>query len=271
MRNEAEVDSAGFSDIIFNQAAMNRRFMLIEPSYKINSDDNSKSPSPSPGQKSEERDLQEEPSETKAETENNGSAPVLISNAKKEKQKTALGSNSSTGTKGSPTSTSDQPVAQKSEEKKKESVGDSNKAEKDEVYDDEGTTEQTLKSKARQVTEKSSGDSKARDSGGSGTSSFLEENLVLGVALDGSKRTLPIDEEVKASGALMDSEELGIGSEWVDGEEVQKNLCSKQFNASVESNKQKWRNERDSVNFFNRRGLRHFISVNNTSDSKTKK
>ncbi|CAE5962537.1 unnamed protein product [Arabidopsis arenosa] len=213
MRNEAEVDSAGFSDIIFNQAAMNRRFMLIEPSYKINSDDNSKSPSPSPGQKSEERDLQEEPSETKAETENNGSAPVPISNAKTEKQKTALGSNSSTGTKGSPTSTSDQPVAQKSEEKKKESVGDSNKAEKDEVSDDEGTTEQTLKSKARQVTEKSSGDSKARDGGGSGTSSFLEENLVLGVALDGSKRTLPIDEELKASGAVMDSEELGIGSE----------------------------------------------------------
>ncbi|KAG7588353.1 Mechanosensitive ion channel MscS [Arabidopsis suecica] len=213
MRNEAEVDSAGFSDIIFNQAAMNRRFMLIEPSYKINSDDNSKSPSPSPGQKSEERDLQEEPSETKAETENNGSVPVPISNAKKEKQKTALGSNSSTGTKGSPTSTSDQPVAQKSEEKKKESAGDSNKAEKDEVSDDEGTTEQTLKSKARQVTEKSSGDSKARDGGGSGTSSLLEENIVLGVALDGSKRTLPIDEEHKASGALMDSEELGIGSE----------------------------------------------------------
>lgn len=218
MRNEAEVDTAGFSDIVFNQAAMNRRYMLIEPSYKINSDDNSKSPSPSPGQKSpspgqksEERDLQEEPSETKAETENNGSVPV--SNAKKENQKAALGSNSNTGTKGSSTSTSDQPVAQKSEEKKKESVGDPHKAEKDEVSDDEATIEQTLKSKAKQGSEKNNGESKARDGGGSGTSSLLEENLVLGVALDGSKRTLPIDEEHKASGALMDSEELGIGSE----------------------------------------------------------
>ncbi|XP_019083150.1 PREDICTED: mechanosensitive ion channel protein 3, chloroplastic-like isoform X4 [Camelina sativa] len=204
MRNEAEVDSAGFSDIIFNQAAMNRRLMLIEPSYKINSDDNTKSSSPNSMPKSEEKDLQEERLETKAETENNG---------KKEKQKVALGFNSSTGTKGSPTSTSDQLVAQKSEEKKKQSVGDSNKAEKDEVSDGEGATEQTLKSKAKQGTEKSSGDSKARDGGGSGTSSSLEENIVLGVALDGSKRTLPIDEEHKASGALMDSEELGIGLE----------------------------------------------------------
>ncbi|XP_019093271.1 PREDICTED: mechanosensitive ion channel protein 3, chloroplastic [Camelina sativa] len=204
MRNETEVDSAGFSDIIFNQAAMNRRLMLIEPSYKINSDDNTKSSSPNSMPKSEEKDLQEERLETKAETENNG---------KKEKQKVALGFNSSTGTKGSPTSTSDQLVAQKSEEKKKQSVGDSNKAEKDEVSDGEGATEQTLKSKAKQGTEKSSGDSKARDGGGSGTSSSLEENIVLGVALDGSKRTLPIDEEHKASGALMDSEELGIGLE----------------------------------------------------------
>lgn len=210
MRNEAEVDTAGFSDIVFNQAAMNRRFMLIEPSYKINSDDNAKS-SPSSVQKSEEKDLQEETSDTEAETENNGSVPV--SNGKKEKPKATLGSNSSTGTKGSPTSTSDQPVAQKSEEKKKESVGDSNKAEKDEVSNGEGATEQTLKSKARQGTEKSSGDSKTRDGGGSGTSSSLEENIVLGVALDGSKRTLPIDEELEASVALMESEELGIKSE----------------------------------------------------------
>ncbi|KAL1214517.1 Mechanosensitive ion channel protein 3 [Cardamine amara subsp. amara] len=209
MRYEAEVDSAGFSDIAFNQAAMNRRFMLIEPSYKINSDDSAKLSSPSSVQKSEENDLQEEPSETKDETENNGS--VSVSNAKKEKPKEALSSNSSAGTKGSSTSTSDQPVAQKSEEKKK--VGDSKKAEKDEVSDGEGATEQTLKSKARQGTEKSSGDSKARDGGGSGTSSLLEENIVLGVALDGSKRTLPIDEELEASGALMESEELGIGSE----------------------------------------------------------
>ncbi|EOA33714.1 hypothetical protein CARUB_v10019907mg [Capsella rubella] len=211
MRNEAEVDSAGFSDIVFNQAAMNRRYMLIEPSYKINGDDTTKSSTPSSVQKSEDKDLQEELLETKDETENNGSVPV--SNAKKDKQKAALGFNSSTGTKGSPTSTSDQPVAQKSEEKKKESAGDSKIAEKDEVSDDEGATEQTLKSKAKQGTEKSSGDSKARDGGGSGTSSSLEENIVLGVALDGSKRTLPIDEDLNASGALMDSEELGIGSE----------------------------------------------------------
>lgn len=200
MRSEAEVDSAAFSDIVFNQAAMNRRFMLIEPSYKISSDDNAKS-SPNSVQKSEESDSEGEPSESKAEAENNGS--VLVSNSKKEKQKAALGSNSSTGTKGSPTSTSDEP-----EEKKK----DANKVEKDEVSD-EGATEQTLKPKARQGTEKSSGDPKARDGGGSGTSSSLEENIVLGVALDGSKRTLPIDEELEASGALMESEELGIGSE----------------------------------------------------------
>ncbi|XP_024015251.1 mechanosensitive ion channel protein 3, chloroplastic isoform X2 [Eutrema salsugineum] len=211
MRHEAEVDSAAFSDIVYNQAAMNRRFMLIEPSYKINNDDNGKS-SPNSVQKIEENDPQGEPSETKAETENN--VPVSVSNAKKEKPKVAIGSNSSTGIKDSPTSTSDQPVEQKSEEKKKESLGESSKAEKDEVSDGEGATEQTLKPKARQGTEKTSGgDQKARDGGGSGTSSSLEENIVLGVALDGSKRTLPIDEELEASGALMESEELGVASD----------------------------------------------------------
>uniref|UniRef100_A0A1J3EIB0 Mechanosensitive ion channel protein 3, chloroplastic n=1 Tax=Noccaea caerulescens TaxID=107243 RepID=A0A1J3EIB0_NOCCA len=194
MRHEAEVDSAAFSNIVYNQAAMNRRFMLIEPSYKINSDDSAKSSSESDG-----------------ETENNGS--VSVSNAKKEKPKAGLDSNSSTGTKGTTTSTSDQPVDQKSEEKKKEITGGSDKAEKDEVSDGEGLTEQTLKPKAKQGNEKSNGDQKGRDSGGSGTSSLLEENIVLGVALDGSKRTLPIDEELEASGALMESEELGIGKE----------------------------------------------------------
>ncbi|KAF8087593.1 hypothetical protein N665_0576s0001 [Sinapis alba] len=70
-----------------------------------------------------------------------------------------------------------------------------------------------MKSKARQGTEKSNGDEKAKDVGGSGTSSSLEENIVLGVALDGSKRTLPIDEELEASVALTESEELGVGSD----------------------------------------------------------
>ncbi|XP_010544065.1 PREDICTED: mechanosensitive ion channel protein 3, chloroplastic isoform X2 [Tarenaya hassleriana] len=43
MRNETEVDKSAFSDIVFTQAsssAANRRLMLVEPSYKINSGDN---------------------------------------------------------------------------------------------------------------------------------------------------------------------------------------------------------------------------------------
>lgn len=199
MRNEAEVDSAAFSDIVFNQAAMNRRLMLIEPSYKINGDDNAKSSSPNSEQKGEEKDPEGEASGSKAETEDNGS------NAKKEKPKVGLDSNSSTGTKGPTTASSDQPVEHKSEEKKKESAGESTKSEKEDVSDGEGATEQTLKPKARQGTEKSNGDEKARDVRGSGTSSSLTENIVLGVALDGSKRTLPIDEEPEASGSLMES------------------------------------------------------------------
>ncbi|KAF8088637.1 hypothetical protein N665_0532s0001 [Sinapis alba] len=206
MRNEAEVDSAAFSDIIFNQAAMNRRFMLIEPSYKINSDDNAKSSLPNSVQKSEEKDPEGQPSESKTEAESNGS--VSVSEVKKEKPKAGLDSNSNTGTKGATTS-----AEQKSEEKKKETLGESRTSEKEDVSDGEGTTEQTLKPKARQGTEKNSGDQKARDGGGSGTSSSLEENIVLGVALDGSKRTLPIDEELEASGALVEAEELGVGSE----------------------------------------------------------
>ncbi|WZY72475.1 hypothetical protein YC2023_004715 [Brassica napus] len=198
MRNETEADSAAFSDIVFNQAAMNRRLMLIEPSYKINGDDNAKSSRPkSSEQKGEEKDSEGEATDSKAETENNGS------NTKKEKPKVSLDSNSSTGNKGPRTASTDQPVEHKSEEKKKDSAGESTKSEKENVSDGESATEQTLKPKARQGTEKSNGDDKARDVRGSGTSSSLEENIVLGVALDGSKRTLPIDEELEASSSLM--------------------------------------------------------------------
>lgn len=198
MRNETEADSAAFSDIVFNQAAMNRRLMLIEPSYKINGDDNAKSSRPkSSEQKGEEKDPEGEATDSKAETENNGS------NTKNEKPKVSLDSNSSTGNKGSRTGSTDQSIEHKSEEKKKDSAGESTKSEKENVSDGESATEQTLKPKARQGTEKSNGDEKARDVRGSGTSSSLEENIVLGVALDGSKRTLPIDEELEASSSLM--------------------------------------------------------------------
>ncbi|KAF3527824.1 hypothetical protein DY000_02041075 [Brassica cretica] len=169
MRNETEVDSAGFSDIVFNQAAMNRRLMLIEPSYKINGDDNAKSSRPkSSEQKGEEKDPEGEATDSKAETENNGS------NAKKEKPKNT------------------------NQKRRRKRVQEN-------VSDGEGAREQTLKPKARQGTEKSNGDENARDVRGSGTSSSLEENIVLGVALDGSKRTLPIDEELEASSSLMES------------------------------------------------------------------
>uniref|UniRef100_A0A0D3AA14 Mechanosensitive ion channel protein n=1 Tax=Brassica oleracea var. oleracea TaxID=109376 RepID=A0A0D3AA14_BRAOL len=169
MRNETEVDSAGFSDIVFNQAAMNRRLMLIEPSYKINGDDNAKSSRPkSSEQKGEEKDPEGEATDSKAETENNGS------NTKKEKPKNT------------------------NQKRRRKRVQEN-------VSDGEGAREQTLKPKARQGTEKSKGDENARDVRGSGTSSSLEENIVLGVALDGSKRTLPIDEELEASSSLMES------------------------------------------------------------------
>ncbi|CAN8324240.1 unnamed protein product [Cochlearia groenlandica] len=163
MRNEADVDNAGFSDTVFNQAAMNRRFMLIEPSYKINSDDNNNAKSSSP---------QGETSESDAETTENNNT------TKKEKPKTGLG-----GGKASPTVTSDQQIEHKPEEKKKEN--------KDVVSDGEVST----KSKPRKETDESSG-------GGS-----LEENIVLGVALDGWKRTLPIEDEEEL---LESSEEFGI-------------------------------------------------------------
>ncbi|KAF2542786.1 hypothetical protein F2Q70_00036259 [Brassica cretica] len=169
MRNETEVDSAGFSDIVFNQAAMNRRLMLIEPSYKINGDDNAKSSRPkSSEQKGEEKDPEGEATDSKAETENNGS------NTKKEKPKNT------------------------NQKRRRKRVQEN-------VSDGEGAREQTLKPKARQGTEKSKGDENARDVRGSGTISSLEENIVLGVALDGSKRTLPIDEELEASSSLMES------------------------------------------------------------------
>ncbi|XP_010548845.1 PREDICTED: mechanosensitive ion channel protein 3, chloroplastic-like isoform X2 [Tarenaya hassleriana] len=158
MRNEAEVDSAAFSDIVFTHASSSinhRRLMLIEPSYKINSSDEKAKPSPNSAQRIEETDSEGEQESASSETEEE---------SKKDRLKTT-----------SPISNS------KAEEKEKEGEGELKKA----VVSQE------------------------KREGGNVTA--LEENIVLGVALEGSKRTLPIEDEEEE--AADESEEIGLRSE----------------------------------------------------------
>lgn len=123
---------------------MNRRFMLIELFYKINGDDNVKFFCfKLLEQKGEEKDFEGEVMDFKVEIENNGL------NIKNEKFKVSFDFNFSIGNKGSRIVLMDQFVEYKLEEKKKESVGELVKLEKENIFDGESVIEQILKLKVR--------------------------------------------------------------------------------------------------------------------------
>ncbi|KAK4480131.1 hypothetical protein RD792_013188 [Penstemon davidsonii] len=198
--SDADLDNVPFSDSVFNTgAALNRPLLLIEPSYKINGEDKTKNQARSTRVNGEEdskptaKPTPDGKIDAKGETSSNTDSKsketasndlktkqMLTSDAKveqnpKENPKFAAKSSDTKLNKSSkPGSKTDIKSVEETSSNSKTSFS---------LTDDTSNNKNTQKVKqddARQpVTTKPS----------------LEENIVLGVALEGSKRTLPIEEE----------------------------------------------------------------------------
>ncbi|XP_063945449.1 mechanosensitive ion channel protein 2, chloroplastic isoform X3 [Daucus carota subsp. sativus] len=92
--------------------------------------------------------------------------------------------------------------------KRPKSVGSEGAPQKTVVHDSSSAVIETSGSKANQSTSSSKQTERLLDAQAPASRSVLEENIVLGVALDGSKRTLPIEEGMSSSVAMPEFKEL---------------------------------------------------------------
>ncbi|KAI5597939.1 hypothetical protein BDE02_02G098800 [Populus trichocarpa] len=232
--SEADLENVPFSDSIFTRsgATANHPLLLIEPSYKINSEDKVKASNRSL-RANEEKDAKVEAalvSELKADAKA-GSMPVVDS--KRDKVVAKSTSNSSTNSKVSNVSASDpqlisstpdnsvknSPGAQQSNgnmgDRWQETLGPNSEC----ITSNGATPEGSSVSNTESVGERtespdisqSKQDIERSVASPLMTRPLLEENIVLGVALEGSKRTLPIEEieeEMDSSPFPLESKEL---------------------------------------------------------------
>lgn len=204
--SEAEIEDIPFADTIFSRsgAVTNRPLLLIEPSYKINGDDKVK---PSTHANEENGPMEEatSTSDSKEKTKS-GSTSTIDSKGDKVTAASTTNSDSSSKVPLSEAQTEnlvpDGSVEANSEKQFTESRGETWKTtssgravitEKSPGVNPQSANEESEipvgVSQAKQDTDKSvSLPSLGRPS--------LEENIVLGVALEGSKMTLPIEEEM---------------------------------------------------------------------------
>lgn len=170
-----------------------RPFLLIEPPHKINSDDKIKSPSRSDSVKSEAKVLGTSNQDTKSKTnvKNNEVATTEPKGGEKVNSKASSKSLPKTDSKTDPLSTQNPSDDMRPEKTVLENSESNGKAAAP-APDSTGA-----KSAANPTVTTSPPTSRAA----------LEDNIVLGVALEGSKRTLPIEDEVVTS-PLLEAKEL---------------------------------------------------------------
>ncbi|XP_065881210.1 mechanosensitive ion channel protein 2, chloroplastic-like isoform X2 [Euphorbia lathyris] len=213
---EPDLDNVPFANTSFtSRAAANRSLLLIEPPYKIHGDEKGK-PSGRSIQNNEEKDGKVEA----ASTSDSKAIPIIES--KKDKVAATATSDSSITCKVSEFPASDpqvgelmpdKPMQKNSETQEpngriedvwKEKTGANSEEQKARTTPEEYSINENKRSDiphAKQDVEKSvTSPSVARPS--------LEENIILGVALEGSKRTLPIEDEIAASPSPLESKEL---------------------------------------------------------------
>ncbi|XP_004299731.1 PREDICTED: mechanosensitive ion channel protein 2, chloroplastic-like [Fragaria vesca subsp. vesca] len=186
---DADLENVPFADTIFGNstARTNRPYLLIEPSYRISSDDKSKASNRSARTNGDKEEAKPGPIPTPTQTED----------------KASFTSNSSTSPK-----TSEMPSEPQTQNEKTEYAG------KEKKVDSKYVSPEKVTSKNSPVTSSEMDGGKAdiplttvhakQDGEKPVTSPStarppLEENIILGVALEGSKRTLPIEEDMAPS------------------------------------------------------------------------
>uniref|UniRef100_A0A5B6ZQZ6 Mechanosensitive ion channel protein 2 n=1 Tax=Davidia involucrata TaxID=16924 RepID=A0A5B6ZQZ6_DAVIN len=205
--SEADIDSVPFADTIFtrSRAAVNRPFLLIEPSYKINGEDKTKA-SPHSVHTNEERDARVEAASTSDSKA--GSTSVSGDTKMDDKVSSASSSNASSYSKDSSMSTSDAQTPNMG------SIGGDTLEGTPGVNSENSSNGVAFEKSPESGSDKTEKFSQGKQDGERPVASpsiarpALEDNIVLGVALEGSKRTLPMEEEMDPSPTHAESKEL---------------------------------------------------------------
>ncbi|XP_050376138.1 mechanosensitive ion channel protein 2, chloroplastic-like [Argentina anserina] len=185
---DADLENVPFADTIFGRSSVrtNRPYLLIEPSYRISSDDKSKASNRS----------------ARTTGDNEEDKPELTLTPVQTEEKTTSISNSSTNPKTSEMPTSE-PQMQIEMTKY---AGKENGVDFKDATPDKATSMPIIspeigggKTDNPLTTVQVKRDGEKPVASPSTSCPPLEENIVLGVALDGSKRTLPIEEDMAPS------------------------------------------------------------------------
>lgn len=220
--SEADMENIPFAESIFTRSnpASNRPLLLIEPSYKIYGDDKIKASTGS-ASLNEEKDSKSDASSTSvAEPDAKARARSILDSTTDDNVAAKSISNSTPNCKVSTASISDRKIqnmgpdgsTKQQSEVSTENVGEETGGPNPNNVNPVGSAfEKTI----THFPESSEPDSPSatpftRQEGdrASIVTPALEENIVLGVALEGSKRTLPIEEEVVPHPSVTESKEL---------------------------------------------------------------
>ncbi|KAJ8773333.1 hypothetical protein K2173_028510 [Erythroxylum novogranatense] len=219
--SEPDLDNTAYADTIFSRsrAAVNRPLLLIEPSYKINGDDKVKASSRST-RTTDEKDEVEEPlfSDPKGDAKPS-STPNVDSKRETSASNTRKNSKVSLPTSDSQVNLAPDNVVRKKAEAQCTGRSTSTgtwQLNTEELTSEGGTAEKSIansessndRSDTPSVISQDKQDAERSVASSSVGRPQLEENIVLGVALDGSKRTLPIEEEIPSSPFPVESKEL---------------------------------------------------------------
>ncbi|RYR42096.1 hypothetical protein Ahy_A08g038546 isoform B [Arachis hypogaea] len=217
--SEADSENIPFGDTIFtrSRAAGNRPYLLIEPPYKVNGEDKPK-PSARSTRPNEEKDakvdetLMSDPKGDENSVVTSTTSPGVSS---KDKSKTASEAQSQNlGSNGSVEKTSKtlQPKKENANAGKGATVPLSKNLAQSAVPE---TSPVTSHESSKGDTTSASPSPMKQDEEKSAVSSpsirpSLEDNILLGVALEGSKRTLPIEEEMTPLPIPGESQEFAV-------------------------------------------------------------
>lgn len=193
---DANIENVPFSESIFTRsgAASSRPFLLIDSSSRINGDDKTKI---RPSRSNEENDAKTGATSNSTKTARPGSessSSQTTSGTKQTKKTNSLDADTKS-------------AKAESQPSKLQLDGDEqmNPSSKDDTH--LGGVEKTPDGEKKDTISKSESD-KQPAAPPPPTRPILEENIVLGVALEGSKRTLPIEDDEMSPLTTADSKEL---------------------------------------------------------------
>ncbi|KAF5942694.1 hypothetical protein HYC85_020336 [Camellia sinensis] len=211
--SEADIEILPFADTIFTgpRATCNRPLLLIEPSYKINGDDKAKASTRS-SRMNEEKDAKIEAASTSnSETDvKSGSSSIFYETNTNDEVPSATSSDASFNSKVSAVSTSNAKTPNA------ECVGPVQDSEKQQLKKNamDGVKEVNSVDNKPPLTCQESGkqDGERPIALSSVSRPALEDKIVLGIALEGSKQMLPIEEEMTPSMSVTNTESMELAA-----------------------------------------------------------